>query len=288
MADQRTRCEAMYLAKADKASFQRIAQVAASRTHSRHFQSQREGHTCHMASSATLWGIRPAGTASRPHGPTPHKHAAQLCTPSSLSPAATRRGLGSYSGKERGAFPRSPQWLKRRENKDRSSVVVGAIFGVGAPEAILVGVVALVLFGPKGLAQAAKSFGQVVKSVAPTLKELTDISTDLKSTIEDEIGLSEIRDELQSTLSPLSAATTSKPRPMAPLETAVTEDPDIEKKREAAMKAAWGGAEDQALAPRQVPVAEQGSAVDALSTEELEKIIAQRKAQVLEDGKTNE
>lgn len=28
-----------------------------------------------------------------------------------------------------------------------------AIFGVGAPEALLVGVVALVVFGPKGLAQ---------------------------------------------------------------------------------------------------------------------------------------
>ena len=31
--------------------------------------------------------------------------------------------------------------------------VRAAIFGVGAPEALLVGVVALVVFGPKGLAQ---------------------------------------------------------------------------------------------------------------------------------------
>lgn len=31
--------------------------------------------------------------------------------------------------------------------------VKAAFFGVGAPEAVLVGVVALVVFGPKGLAQ---------------------------------------------------------------------------------------------------------------------------------------
>ena len=30
-----------------------------------------------------------------------------------------------------------------------------ALFGVGAPEAVLVGVVALVVFGPKGLAEAS-------------------------------------------------------------------------------------------------------------------------------------
>ena len=32
-------------------------------------------------------------------------------------------------------------------------VAVASVFGVGAPEAILVGVVALVVFGPKGLAE---------------------------------------------------------------------------------------------------------------------------------------
>ena len=34
-----------------------------------------------------------------------------------------------------------------------TQVIRAAIFGVGAPEALLVGVVALVVFGPKGLAQ---------------------------------------------------------------------------------------------------------------------------------------
>lgn len=32
-------------------------------------------------------------------------------------------------------------------------VTVASVFGVGAPEALLVGVVALVVFGPKGLAE---------------------------------------------------------------------------------------------------------------------------------------
>lgn len=169
------------------------------------------------------------------------------------------------------------------------SVATQAIFGVGAPEAILVGVVALVLFGPKGLAQAAKSLGQVVKSVAPTLRELTDISSDLKSTIEDEIGLKEIRDELESTLSPLSTSSStssSTSRSGAkPRQAALEEDPDIEAKRAASMKAAWGASEsepeDAGSAAEAAPAAGAGagtSAVDGLSTEELERIIAARKA----------
>ena len=34
--------------------------------------------------------------------------------------------------------------------------ISASIFGVGAPEAVLVGVVALVVFGPRGLAQASQ------------------------------------------------------------------------------------------------------------------------------------
>ena len=41
-----------------------------------------------------------------------------------------------------------------REFIDRAQMVITASFlGVGAPEAVLVGVVALVVFGPKGLAE---------------------------------------------------------------------------------------------------------------------------------------
>lgn len=34
--------------------------------------------------------------------------------------------------------------------------ITASIFGVGAPEAVLVGVVALVVFGPRGLAQVSQ------------------------------------------------------------------------------------------------------------------------------------
>lgn len=182
-----------------------------------------------------------------------------------------------------------------------STVVPRAFLGVGAPELVLVGVVALVLFGPKGLAQAAKSFGQVVKSVAPTLRELTDISTDLKSTIEDEIGLSEIRSELESTLSPLQSATTRREgrQGREPAAQGLEEDPDIEAKRAASLKAAWGvsaGENDAGKNDAGENDAGENDAgendagendaggdteppsVDALSTEELERIIAARKA----------
>jgi TatA/E family protein of Tat protein translocase len=62
--------------------------------------------------------------------------------------------------------------------------VRASFFGVGAPEALLVGVVALVVFGPKGLAQAAKSVGSTLRSFAPTLREITSVSQELKSTLE--------------------------------------------------------------------------------------------------------
>lgn len=142
-----------------------------------------------------------------------------------------------------------------------------AFLGVGAPEAVLVGVVALVLFGPKGLAQAAKSLGQAVKAVAPTLKELTDISSDLKSTIEDEIGLSEIRDELQSTLTPIAKPTAKD----AFNDKDDFDDPDIMAKREESAKLAWSGGE------RYTEEVDQNKNVDSMSVEELEAEILRRK-----------
>lgn len=102
---------------------------------------------------------------------------------------------------------------------------MASVFGVGAPEAIVVGVVALVVFGPKGLAdvshkclqallcsllgpalfctrhdqpsllQAAKSLGKSLRGFAPTIRELAGVSNELKQTLEQEIGLDEIRRE---------------------------------------------------------------------------------------------
>ncbi|WPT15373.1 Sec-independent protein translocase protein TATB [Picochlorum sp. SENEW3] len=151
-------------------------------------------------------------------------------------------------------------------NQFRRGIVTTAFLGVGAPEAVLVGVVALILFGPKGLAQAAKSLGQGVKALAPTIRELTDISTDLKSTIEDEIGLSEIRDELSSTLSPNPRQKVQSIDPSGEME----EDPEIEAKRLESAKLAWGN--DSGAAER-----EEQKAVESLSLEELEAELKRRK-----------
>lgn len=159
-------------------------------------------------------------------------------------------------------------------NQFRRGIVTNAFLGVGAPEAVLVGVVALILFGPKGLAQAAKSLGQGIKALAPTIRELTDISTDLKSTIEEEIGLSEIRNELSNTLSPTPLQKVRSIDPSGDME----EDPEIEAKRLESAKLAWendGGAAEK----------EDERAIESLSLEELEAELKRRKT--TENGELN-
>lgn len=76
----------------------------------------------------------------------------------------------------------------------RRRVVAASFLGVGAPEAILVAVVALVVFGPKGLADAAKSVGSALRAFQPTIKEVVEVSQDLRGTLERELGLDEIRE----------------------------------------------------------------------------------------------
>jgi TatA/E family protein of Tat protein translocase len=44
--------------------------------------------------------------------------------------------------------------------------------------------VALVVFGPKGLADAAKSVGQALRAFQPTIREVVEVSQDLKGTLE--------------------------------------------------------------------------------------------------------
>ncbi|KAL4423263.1 hypothetical protein ABPG77_004532 [Micractinium sp. CCAP 211/92] len=175
-----------------------------------------------------------------------------------------------------------PQLPARRGRSTTAAQPVrAAFFGVGAPEALLVGVVALVVFGPKGLAEAAKSLGSTLRSFAPTIREITSVSQELKSTLEQEIGINEIKEELSR-----PAVPTPRPAPTNAPEyagasssegeqpkqqgaalseladsmaaagqrvdnaTASLIDPDIERKRAAAAAAAWGGA-----APAAAPAA---------------------------------
>ncbi|XP_010482606.1 PREDICTED: sec-independent protein translocase protein TATB, chloroplastic [Camelina sativa] len=80
--------------------------------------------------------------------------------------------------------------MKRRCNK--SMVIRASLFGVGAPEALVIGVVALLVFGPKGLAEVARNLGKTLRTFQPTIRELQDVSRDFKSTLEREIGLDDI------------------------------------------------------------------------------------------------
>ncbi|KAK9835152.1 hypothetical protein WJX81_001635 [Elliptochloris bilobata] len=80
--------------------------------------------------------------------------------------------------------------------------VHASFFGVGAPEALMVGVVALIVFGPKGLAEAVKSLGKTLKTFQPTIRELASVSSDLKNTLEEQIGLDDIRAEFRNSTAP--------------------------------------------------------------------------------------
>lgn len=44
---------------------------------------------------------------------------------------------------------------ERSKRRQRRMVVYASLFGVGAPEALVIGVVALLVFGPKGLAEVS-------------------------------------------------------------------------------------------------------------------------------------
>ncbi|KQK18243.1 sec-independent protein translocase protein TATB, chloroplastic isoform X1 [Brachypodium distachyon] len=79
--------------------------------------------------------------------------------------------------------------VKRRRHKNG---IYASLFGVGAPEALVIGVVALLVFGPKGLAEVARNLGKTLRAFQPTIRELQDVSRDFRSTLEREIGLDEV------------------------------------------------------------------------------------------------
>jgi len=210
--------------------------------------------------------------------------------------AARAPALGNVSPllqKEVAAAP-----IGRGRGNGRGELQVCASFlGVGAPEALMAGVVALVVFGPKGLAEAAKSLGKAARSLQPTIRELAEVSSDLKNTIEDELGLDEIRQEFRG----MSAPTPSPRKTPLPEEStqgakgteaaglqgirddiAKEVDPEIETKRAAAATAAWGGppplstpqAEETTVAVKPDEAKDLGS----MTIEELQAEIARRKA----------
>ncbi|XP_065869472.1 sec-independent protein translocase protein TATB, chloroplastic [Euphorbia lathyris] len=90
--------------------------------------------------------------------------------------------------------------LKKEKKKGRRKgrMVFASLFGVGAPEALVIGVVALLVFGPKGLAEVARNLGKTLRAFQPTIRELQDVSREFKSTLEREIGLDDIPSQTQN------------------------------------------------------------------------------------------
>ncbi|MCD9642409.1 hypothetical protein HAX54_029216 [Datura stramonium] len=86
-----------------------------------------------------------------------------------------------------------------RSRKLKGKGAYASLFGVGAPEALVIGVVALLVFGPKGLAEVARNLGKTLREFQPTIRELQDVSREFKSTLEREIGLDDIKGSGQDT-----------------------------------------------------------------------------------------
>jgi len=224
-----------------------------------------------------------------------------------LAPAATRRyvrkalvHLGSSTPQQFSSFlghrMMLPECFVRRAKLSvaQKQPVQMSFLGVGAPEALLVGIVALVVFGPKGLADAAKSIGAAVRSLQPSIKEVMQVSQELKGTLDQELGLDELREA-------------ARPMPAQRMEPAASKavDPDIDAKRAEAAKMAWGGstaaagaesaasrkaagaaaAKEDAEAPTQAtgaaseaPAAAVGKELSSMSLVDLEAELARRKA----------
>ncbi|KAL5994397.1 hypothetical protein ACLOJK_024447 [Asimina triloba] len=88
--------------------------------------------------------------------------------------------------------------------KCRGRVVYASLFGVGAPEALVIGVVALLVFGPKGLAEVARNLGKTLRAFQPTIRELQEVSRGFKDSLEREIGLDEIATTVKDTVNSTS------------------------------------------------------------------------------------
>ncbi|GFZ06450.1 bacterial sec-independent translocation protein mttA/Hcf106 [Actinidia rufa] len=128
--------------------------------------------------------------------------------------------------------------------EERKRKIYASLFGVGAPEALVIGVVALLVFGPKGLAEkqfkrndyfpSASSgvlimdnmllgiWGKLCVHFSPRSKSFRTFQGNSKSTLEREIGLDEIQSSTQNTYSSTKTSTTSSPSSIASPEASQT------------------------------------------------------------------
>ncbi|RZC72659.1 hypothetical protein C5167_048141 [Papaver somniferum] len=143
-----------------------------------------------------------------------------------LSTSIPQLGLTPWSGLKHMGVSVRPKTIKLgRKGKIRGKVVYASLFGVGAPEALVIGVVALLVFGPKGLAEVAKNLGKTLRAFQPTIRELQEVSREFKSTLEREIGLDDLPPSAQNNYKSTSATTTPPTSSMTP--SAVESSPDV-------------------------------------------------------------
>eukprot|EP00892_Ulva_mutabilis_P008877 jgi/Ulvmu1/6361/UM029_0069.1 len=101
--------------------------------------------------------------------------------------------LSRFCGGVGSADVRSAERFRAR----RSRIVVSSFFGVGAPEAALVGVVAMVVFGPQGLIDAAKAAAAAIRSFQPAIQEINQASSEIRTTITNEMGIDKLQQEFR-------------------------------------------------------------------------------------------
>ncbi|XP_047938688.1 sec-independent protein translocase protein TATB, chloroplastic isoform X2 [Salvia hispanica] len=131
-------------------------------------------------------------------------------------------GLAQWSGLKNMGVSTSQYPVKiARKGKCKGKGVYASLFGVGAPEVLVIGVVALLVFGPKGLAEVARNLGKTLRAFQPTIRELQEVSREFKSTLEREIGL----DDIDTPVPKRSSTNTTQPEaniePKDPAESAI-------------------------------------------------------------------
>ncbi|KAL5727349.1 hypothetical protein ACHQM5_000559 [Ranunculus cassubicifolius] len=127
-------------------------------------------------------------------------------------PSSIPQFLSPWNGLKHLSLPFKQKSFKT-ETSNNKGCVHASLFGVGAPEALVIGVVALLVFGPKGLAEVARNLGKTLRAFQPTIRELQDVSREFKSTLEREIGLDDIPPSAQSTSRSTTPTTPSSTTP---------------------------------------------------------------------------
>uniref|UniRef100_A0A7N0U485 Sec-independent protein translocase protein TATB, chloroplastic n=1 Tax=Kalanchoe fedtschenkoi TaxID=63787 RepID=A0A7N0U485_KALFE len=176
----------------------------------------------HLSSSSS--SSSSTASKSKTHLPYPTRHP-QI---SSIGFFISISQLGSsWNGLRYASLTVSRQLIgkDKRRRKCGHKVVHASLFGVGAPEALVIGVVALLVFGPKGLAEVARTLGKTLRAFQPTIRELQDVSREFKSTLEREIGLDDIANPAQNIYTSSSTTrtpTTTSPSPASSTDTLQT------------------------------------------------------------------